>query len=50
VVVEAPRGAWPTSCYPEYGLDGDAILDYLDACAAGEFEPYVARLAERERE
>jgi len=43
-VVEAPRGAWPTSCYPDYGLDGDEILDYLEACAAGEFEAYLAGL------
>jgi glutaconate CoA-transferase subunit A len=30
-VVEAPRGAWPTSCYPAYPIDGEAILDYIDA-------------------
>lgn len=28
-VVHAPRGAWPTSCYPLYPLDGQEILRYL---------------------
>jgi glutaconate CoA-transferase subunit A len=41
-VVHAPRGAWPTSCYPHYPLDGAEILRYLDACAAGRFAEYVA--------
>ena len=31
-VVHAPRGAWPTSCYPLYPLDGEAILDYITSC------------------
>lgn len=31
-VVEAPRGAWPTSCYPMYPFDGEAILRYVKAC------------------
>jgi glutaconate CoA-transferase, subunit A len=31
-VVPAPRGAWPTSCYPLYPLDGEAILDYIGRC------------------
>lgn len=29
-VVEIPGGAWPTSCYPSYALDGLAILDYVE--------------------
>jgi glutaconate CoA-transferase subunit A len=29
-VVEAPQGAWPTSCYPAYALDGAALLEYLE--------------------
>ena len=33
-VVPAPRGAWPTSCYPRYAVDGEEILRYVDACAA----------------
>jgi len=43
-VVEAPHGAWPTSCYPDYGLDGDELLDYIDACSAGEFDAYLERV------
>jgi glutaconate CoA-transferase subunit A len=40
-VVHAPRGAWPTSCYPLYPIDGEEILRYIAACNAGEFEAYV---------
>jgi len=40
-VVQAPRGAWPTSCYPSYHLDGEEILRYVDACAAGNFAEYI---------
>ncbi len=40
-VVHAPEGAWPTSCYPLYPLDGEAILDYIDACNAGQFYEYL---------
>lgn len=42
VVVRAPRGAWPTSCYPHYALDGVEILRYGDACVAGKFAEYCA--------
>jgi glutaconate CoA-transferase subunit A len=40
-VVHAPRGAWPTSCYPRYHLDGEEILRYIDACAADKFAEYI---------
>lgn len=40
-VVHAPYGAWPTSCYPLYPIDGEEILNYISACNAGEFESYV---------
>ena len=46
-VVEAPRGAWPTSCYPDYPLDGDELLDYVDACAAGQFHTYLEGFLQR---
>ena len=29
-VVEAPGGAWPTSCHPLYPLDSEAILSYTE--------------------
>ncbi|MBN1179681.1 MAG: CoA transferase subunit A [Anaerolineae bacterium] len=39
-VVEAPHGAWPTSCYPRYPVDGGEILDYSEACPDG-FSAYL---------
>jgi len=42
-VVSLPRGAWPTSCYPLYPLDGEEILRYVDACNAGAFAEYVTK-------
>ncbi len=39
-VAHAPHGAWPTSCYPHYALDGDEILRYVEACIAGNYEGY----------
>jgi glutaconate CoA-transferase subunit A len=44
-VVHAPRGAWPTSCYPLYPLDGGEILRYIDACNAEQFESYLHSLS-----
>jgi glutaconate CoA-transferase subunit A len=41
VVVHCPRGAWPTSCYPLYPLDGEEILRYIAACNQGQFEDYL---------
>ncbi|MBK8901732.1 MAG: CoA transferase subunit A [Anaerolineaceae bacterium] len=40
-VCHVPNGAWPTSCYPAYPLDGEEILRYIDACHNGKFEEYV---------
>jgi len=40
-VVHAPRGAWPTSCYPLYPIGGGELLRYIDACNAGGFEGYI---------
>ena len=44
-VCHVPNGAWPTSCYPAYPLDGEEILRYIDACNAGKFEDYVKHLS-----
>ncbi len=41
VIVIAPRGAWPTSCYPEYPVDGAELMRYVDACNGGMFEIYL---------
>jgi glutaconate CoA-transferase subunit A len=46
-VVEAPDGAWPTSCYPDYPLDGDELLDYVEACGSGQFDAYLERFLAR---
>ena len=35
-VCEAPRGAFPTSCFPDYGHDNGFFEDYLAACASPE--------------
>ncbi len=43
-VALAPQGALPTSCHPLYPLDGDAILDYIQRCKAGEFEQYLQEM------
>jgi len=40
-VVEAPRGAYPTSCYPDYPLASEEILTYIEACADSRFEEYL---------
>ena len=39
-VVHAPRGAWPTSCYPLYPIGGEELLRYSELCPAG-FEEYL---------
>ncbi len=41
-IAHAPRGAFPTSCYPDYPIAGGEFMRYVDACNAGEFERYVA--------
>ncbi len=46
-VVEAPHGAWPTSCHPDYPLDGLAILDYLEAVGTPGYEDLLAGWAEQ---
>ena len=33
-VCEAPRGAYPTSCFPDYGHDDRFFEDYLAACGS----------------
>ena len=42
-VVHLPNGAWPTSCYPLYPIDGEEILRYIAACNDGQFKEYVYR-------
>jgi len=40
-VVEAPSGAWPTSCHPLYPMAGEEILEYLEACGREDFDGYL---------
>jgi glutaconate CoA-transferase subunit A len=40
-IVHVPKGAWPTSCYPEYPIAGGEFMRYVDACNAGRFEEYL---------
>lgn len=40
-VCHIPNGAWPTSCYPAYPLDGEEILRYIEACHNDQFEEYI---------
>ena len=35
-VVEAPGGAWPGACWPDYGVDEPAVWAYLAAARDGE--------------
>ena len=46
LVAHAPGGAWPTSCYPRYPVAGHEILRYSEACAAGQFDTYLAAFLE----
>lgn len=46
-LAHSPRGAWPTSCYPEYPVAGEEFLRYVDACNGGRFEEYLAELLNR---
>lgn len=42
-VVEAPGGAWPTSCHPLYPLDGFALLDYAEQAGTTEYPQLLDR-------
>ncbi len=48
IIVQAPRGAWPTSCYPDYPVGGGEFMRYIDACNAGEFEAYIESMLDME--
>lgn len=40
----APRGAYPTSCYPHYPVGGGELMHYVDACNAGSFDAYLSEM------
>ena len=41
IIVHAPHGAWPTSCYPDYPVAGGEFLRYVELCNAGNFDDYL---------
>lgn len=40
-IVEAPGGAFPTSCHPAYPFDGQAILRYVEAAGTDAFPSLI---------
>ncbi len=50
VIAIVPQGAAPTSCYPLYPIRGQVFLDYIEACAAGQFDRYLALLLSQSEE
>lgn len=46
-VVEAPGGAWPTSCHPLYALDGMAVLGYTEAARTDSEEALLLEWSRR---
>jgi glutaconate CoA-transferase subunit A len=48
-VVEAPGGAWPTSCHPLYPLDGLAILSYTEQVGQDSYPRFLDGWLERHR-
>jgi glutaconate CoA-transferase subunit A len=41
-VVEAPGGAWPTSCHPLYPLDGQATLEFTETAGTDSYAGLLA--------
>ena len=46
----APRGAYPTSCYPDYPVSGGEFMRYVDACNAGKFDEYLEEVLSRRQD
>ncbi|MDX2160519.1 MAG: CoA-transferase [bacterium] len=40
-ITHVPKGAYPTSCYPDYPIAGGELMRYTDACSAGAFDAYL---------
>lgn len=47
VVVEAPNGAWPTSCHPLYPLDGLAVLEYTEKAGGEEYSSLITKWCQK---
>ncbi len=48
-VVEAPQGAWPTSCHPLYPFDGLALLEYTESVGNATYDGLLGRWLARHR-
>lgn len=46
-VTEAPKGAWPTSCHPNYPLDGQEFLNYVDLAGTEGYDALIQSWAAR---
>lgn len=46
-VAEAQGGAWPTSCHPNYSLDGDEFLRYMEAVGSENYQSTLESWAKR---
>lgn len=46
-VVEAPNGAWPTSCHPNYPMDGHAVLRYANTAASDSYSLLLSEWMEQ---
>jgi glutaconate CoA-transferase subunit A len=42
-VVEAPGGAWPTSCHPLYPLDGQATLEFTEVAGTEAYPEMLSK-------
>ena len=49
-IVHIPRGAYPTSCYPNYPIGGGEFMRYVDACNAGQFGAYLEKFLQEKPE
>lgn len=41
IIVIARNGASPTSCFPDYSIDGEEIMRYVEACNGNQFRHYL---------
>jgi glutaconate CoA-transferase subunit A len=48
-VVEAPGGAWPTSCHPLYPLDGEATLEFTEVSGTDSYQQLLTKWFQRHR-
>lgn len=48
-VVEAPGGAWPTSCHPLYPLDGEATLEFTEVSGTDSYQQLLTSWFQRHR-